>query len=231
MEIIYGKNPVKEALVTGSRKFFEIMISRESADDITSLVRGIPVHTLPKQELEKISKTRFHQGIVAKVSRYRYAPLSSLFELPVVVLLDSVEDPQNLGAIIRSAYTLAEAGVIIPENRAASITPAVVKASAGATEHAKIARVTNLRMAAKELKKAGYWIVGLDAGSTLPLREIPSYEKTALLVGGEDTGIRTGMEKEVDVLAHIPMKGTFNSLNVSNSAAIGMYELISRPGR
>ncbi|HHO76602.1 MAG TPA: 23S rRNA (guanosine(2251)-2'-O)-methyltransferase RlmB [Deltaproteobacteria bacterium] len=231
MEIIYGKNPIKEAIAAESRKFFEIMISRENADDITSLVRKIPVHTLSKQELDRISKTRFHQGIVAKVSRYRYANLNSLFDLPVVVLLDSVEDPQNLGAIIRSAYALAEAGIIIPENRAAGITPAVVKASAGATEHAKIARVTNLRMAAKELKKAGYWIVGLDAGSTVPLREIPSYDKTALLLGGEDAGIRTGMEKEVDVLAHIPMKGIFNSLNVSNSAAIGMYELISRPHR
>jgi len=231
MEFIYGKNPVKEALTACSRTFYEIMISREKADDITSGLSGIPVHTLSKQELDRIAKTRFHQGVVAKVSRYRYASLSSLLDLPLVVLLDCVEDPQNLGSIIRSAFALADAGIIIPENRAASITPAVVKASAGATEHAKIARVTNLRMAAKELKSAGYWVVGLDAAGTMPLSGIPSYDKTALLLGGEDTGIRKGMEKEVDILAYIPMRGSFNSLNVANSAAIALYELASRSRR
>lgn len=228
MEIIFGKNPVKEALSSGSRKFYEILVSREHYEDIASLARGIHIHTLSKQELDKISATKSHQGVVARVSRYRYVPLASMYELDTVVLLDSVEDPQNLGSIIRSAYALANAGIIIPENRSAQITPAVVKASAGATEHARIARVTNLRAASKELKKAGFWLVGLDAAGAEPLGNIPSYQKVALVLGGEDSGIRTGMEKEVDIMAHIPMKGVFNSLNVAHSAAIGLYELVAR---
>jgi len=228
MEIIYGKNPVIESLRAGSRKFFEIMISREHYDDIAALAVGVPVHTLPKHELDKISGTRSHQGVLAKVSRYRYRQIKDLLGLNVVILLDSVEDPQNLGSIIRSAYALAQAGVIIPENRSAQITPSVVKASAGATEHAQIARVTNLRMASKELKKNGFWLVGLDAAGKEPINMIPSYDKIALVLGGEDSGIRTVMEKEIDIMAHIPMLGPFNSLNVAHSAAIGLYELAVR---
>ena len=104
----------------------------------------------------------------------------------------------------------------------------MVKASAGATEHAAIARVKNLRMAAKELKKQGFWVVGLDAEGQAPLPEVPSYDRLALLLGGEDTGIRSGMEKEADILARIPMRGSFNSLNVSQSASIALYELVIR---
>ena len=228
MEIIYGKNPVKEALISGSRQFFEIMTSREHYDDIAALAHKVPIHTLQKRELDKISGTRSHQGILAKVSHYPYVHLKDLTKLDVVILLDSVEDPQNLGSIIRSAYALAQAGVIIPENRSAQITPSVVKASAGATEHAQIARVTNLRMASKELKKNGFWIVGLDAAGKEPISAIPSYDKIALVLGGEDSGIRNGMEKEIDIMAHIPMQGSFNSLNVAHSAAIGLYELVTR---
>lgn len=228
MEIIYGKNPVKEALCAGSRKFFEIMISREHYDDIAALAPKVPINTLAKKELEKISGTRSHQGVLARVSRYRYVQLKDLTDLEVVILLDSVEDPQNLGSIIRSAYALAQAGIIIPENRSAHITPAVVKASAGATEHTRIARVTNLRMASKELKKNGFWLVGLDAAGKETLQNIPSYDKLALVLGGEDTGIRTGMENEIDIMAHIPMQGSFNSLNVAHSAAIALYELVTR---
>jgi 23S rRNA (guanosine2251-2'-O)-methyltransferase len=231
MEIIFGKNPVIEALVTGKRTFFEIMIAREHYEDIASLARGIHIHTLPKRELDKIAQTRAHQGVIARVSRYPYVKLKDLMALKVVLLLDSVEDPQNLGSIIRSAYALANAGIVIPENRAAHITPAVVKASAGATEHAGIARVKNLRMASKELKKGGFWLVGLDAGSKDSIADIPSYDKLALVLGGEDTGIRTGIEKEIDIMAHIPMRGEFNSLNVAQSATIGLYELISRKFR
>jgi len=231
MEIIYGKNPVREALTSGSRKFFEIMISREHYDDIAVLAHKVPINTLPKRELDKISGTRSHQGVLARVSRYQYCKLDDLTDLDVVILLDSVEDPQNLGSIIRSAYAVANAGVVITENRSAQITPSVVKASAGATEHAQIARVTNLRMASKELKKNGFWLVGLEAAGTQPISTIPSYDKIALVLGGEDSGIRSGMGKEIDIMVHIPMLGTFNSLNVAHSAAIGLYELSSRQHR
>jgi 23S rRNA (guanosine2251-2'-O)-methyltransferase len=228
MEIIYGVNPVKEAIKAGRRRIFEIMVSREQYEDIASMVRGMPINALSRKELDRIVGERNHQGVIAKVSPYRYAALKDLMDLTVVVLLDSVEDPQNLGSIIRTANALAAAGIVIPEDRSASITPAVVKASAGATEHAHIARVTNLRQAAKELKKYGFWLVGLEPAANDPLEETPRFDKLALVLGGEDTGIRPVMEKELDLLCHIPMQGAFNSLNVAQSAAIALYELITR---
>ncbi len=228
MEFIYGKNPVMETLLAGKRTVYEIMTARQSYDEIAGAAGKIPIQTLSRKELDLKAKTTFHQGIIARVSPYEYTPLVQLMEKPILVLLDSIEDPQNTGSIIRTAYALADAGIVIPEDRAAQITPAVVKASAGATEHAAIARVKNLRAACKELKKGGFWIIGLDAEGTMSVTEVPAYEKIALLLGGEDTGIRSGLEKEADLLVNIPMKGDFNSLNVSQSATIGLYELFVR---
>lgn len=228
MEVIYGKNPVFEALLAGRRTFYEILVARQSYDEIAGVAKKIPIQTLSRKELDTIAKTAFHQGIVARVSPYPYAPLAAILEKKVAVLLDSIEDPQNTGSIIRTGFALADAGIVIPEDRAAHITPAVVKASAGATEHAAVARVKNLRMSCKDLKKAGFWIIGLDAEAPMSITEVPSYDKIALLLGGEDVGVRTGLSKEADIMAHIPMKGSFNSLNVSQSATIGLYELVVR---
>ncbi len=228
MEVIYGKNPVLEALYAGRRTIYEILAARQNYDEIAGAARKIPIQTLSRKELDAIAKTAFHQGIVARVSPYPYVPIADILEKKVAVLLDSIEDPQNTGSIIRTAYALTEAGIIIPEDRAAHITPAVVKASAGAAEHAEVARVKNLRMACKDLKKAGFWIVGLEAGAPMSITEVPSYDKLALILGGEDIGVRSGLMKEADIMAYIPMKGSFNSLNVSQSAAIGLYELIVR---
>lgn len=208
MEIIYGVNPVKEAIKAGRRRVFEVMVARERYEDIARLAKGIPINPLSRKELDTIAGIKNHQGVMAKVAPYPYADLTDLMELSTVVLLDSVEDPQNLGAVIRSAYALAGAGVVIPADRSASVTPAVVKASAGAVEHALIARVTNLRQAAKE-----------------PLQSIPSFDKFALVLGGEDAGLRPVMHKELDLLASIPMRASFNSLNVAQSAAIALYAL------
>jgi 23S rRNA (guanosine2251-2'-O)-methyltransferase len=227
-EIIYGKNSIMEALAAGRRTIYEIMTARQSLDEIAGYAGKIPVQTLSRRELDKIARTEYHQGIIAKVSPYGYASLADAAQGKAVVLLDSVEDPQNTGSIIRTAFALANAGIVIPEDRAAQITPAVVKASAGAAEHATIARVKNLRMACQELKKNGYWIIGLDAQGPMPVAEVPAYEKIALIVGGEDTGVRYGLEKEADLMVHIPMLGSFNSLNVSQSATIALYELIVR---
>ncbi|HON38945.1 MAG: 23S rRNA (guanosine(2251)-2'-O)-methyltransferase RlmB [Desulfomonilia bacterium] len=228
MEVIYGKNPVMEALAAGRRTFYEIMTARQNYDEIARAAGKIRVITLSRKELDHIARSTYHQGVVARVSSYPYTPIKDLMQKKVVVLLDSIEDPQNTGAIIRSAYALADAGIIIPEDRAAHVTPAVIKASAGAAEHASIARVKNLRAAAKELKKEGFWVVGLDAQGTVPISEVPSYDRLAVVLGGEDVGIRSGMEKEADIVARIPMKGSFNSLNVSQSASIALYELVAR---
>ena len=228
MEVIYGKNPVLEALASGRRTFYEILVARQHYDEIVAAAGKVRVIILSRKELDHITKSAFHQGVAARVSPFRYTPLKEVMEKKVVVLLDSVEDPQNTGSIIRTAYALADAGIVIPEDRAAHVTPAVIKASAGAAEHAAVARVKNLRTAAKELKKEGFWVVGLDARGAVPLSEVPSYDRLAVLVGGEDTGIRSGMEKEADLMAHIPMRSSFNSLNVSQSAAIAIYELVVR---
>ncbi len=225
METIYGMNPVKEAIKAGRRRVFEVMVAREQYDDIVGLAKGIPINALSRRELDTIAGVKNHQGVMAKVAPYPYADLTDLMELSAVVLLDSVEDPQNLGAVIRSAYALAGAGIVIPADRSASVTPSVAKASAGAVEHALVARVANLRQAAKELKKGGFWTVGLDAAAKDPLDAIPSFDKFALVMGGEDTGLRPVMHKELDLLASIPMRSSFNSLNVAQSAAIALYAL------
>jgi 23S rRNA (guanosine2251-2'-O)-methyltransferase len=217
-----------EAISSGSRTFKEIMVLSQNYDVFSRSARDIPIRIVQKDELEKLSLSLNHQGIVAKVTPYRYATLGDLMDLNILVLLDSVEDPQNLGSIIRSAYALAGAGVIIPEHRSASVTPAVVKASSGATEQTRIALVPNLRDASRELKKHGYWLVGLDAKAQKDIRSIPRFDKVGLVLGGEDSGIRPVIERELDLMACIPMKGSFNSLNVAQAAVVALYELSAR---
>jgi 23S rRNA (guanosine2251-2'-O)-methyltransferase len=228
VEVIYGINPVEEALKAQKRKFFEILVARESHDRIASLARGVSLSIVTRSELDRITGAKSHQGIAARVSPFRYSAVEEATALNFAVLLDSVEDPQNLGSIIRTAYALAGAAVIIPEDRAASVTPAVVKASAGATEKAVVARVVNLRHAIKVLKKSGFWLVGLDTRAKDSIAATPEFKKTAIVMGGEDSGIRPVIAGELDFLAKIPMKGPFNSLNVSQSAAIAVYELAVR---
>ena len=227
-EVIYGKNAVLESLHEGTRSFHEILVLPQHYDDLLEASRGVPVRVLQKHDLDKITATNHHQGIAAKVSAYHYADLKDLYPLRCVILLDSVEDPQNLGSIIRTAHALANAGVIIPEHRSAPITPAVVKASSGATEHVKIARVKNLRAAAQDLKKNGFWLVGLEADAPGDISRTPVFDKLGLVLGGEDSGIRPVMTSELDLAVKIPMRGDFNSLNVSQAATIALYELVVR---
>jgi 23S rRNA (guanosine2251-2'-O)-methyltransferase len=227
-EVIYGKNAVLESLHQRARSFQEILVLPQHYDDLMEISRGVPVRVVQKHDMDKITATNHHQGIAAKVSAYQYADLKDLYSLKCVILLDSVEDPQNLGSIIRTAHALANAGVIIPEHRSAPITPAVVKASSGATEHVKIARVKNLRSAAADLKKNGFWLVGLEADAQEDISHTPVFDKLGLVVGGEDSGIRPVMTSELDLAVKIPMRGDFNSLNVSQAATIALYELVVR---
>jgi 23S rRNA (guanosine2251-2'-O)-methyltransferase len=227
-EVIYGKNAVLESLHEGTRTFHEILVLQQHYDDLLEVSRGVPVRVLQKPDLDKITATNHHQGIAARVSAYRYADLKDLYPLKCVLLLDSVEDPQNLGSIIRTAHALADAGVIIPEHRSAPVTPTVVKASSGATEHVKIARVRNLRAAARDLKKNGFWLVGLEADAQADISRTPVFDKLGLVLGGEDWGIRPVMTSELDLAVKIPMRGDFNSLNVSQAATIALYELVVR---
>jgi len=227
-EVIYGRNAVFETLNSAARTVHEILVLPQHEDELLNASRGIPVRVLPRHDLDRITSTSHHQGIAARVSVYGYADLSDLYPLKCVLLLDGVEDPQNLGAIIRSAHALAQAGIVIPEHRSAPVTPSVVKASSGATEHMKIARVKNLRTAAQELKKKGFWLVGLEAGAMEDIRSTPRFDKLGLVLGGEDSGIRPVMSSELDLAVNIPMKAPFNSLNVSQAATIALYELVAR---
>ena len=227
MEVIYGQNPVIEALKAGRRHIEEIYTTRED-HQLRTLAGKNKIKLVTKTELDQLSGSRFHQGLAARVGGYPYYDLKELYGLNCVVLLDSVEDPQNLGAIVRSAHALAAAGIVIPTDRAAGVSPAAVKASAGAAECARIARVTNLKAAAKQLKENGFWLVGLEAGNATTLEHVPDFAKLALVMGGEDSGVRPVMVKELDVLARIPMLGEFNSLNVAQSATVALYELVTR---
>jgi 23S rRNA (guanosine2251-2'-O)-methyltransferase len=227
-EVIYGRNAVLETIRTGSRTIHEILVLPQHEAEILDAAGPIAVRVVQRRDMEKLAGTEYHQGMAARVSLYRYAGLDELFGYRVVGLLDSVEDPQNLGSIVRTAHALAGAGMVIPEHRAAGVTPAVVKASSGATEHVKIARVTNLRDAARKLKGNGFWRVGLEADAREDIGSIPRFDKVGLVLGGEDSGIRPVVTSELDLAAHIPMKGAFNSLNVAHAAAIALYELAAR---
>jgi 23S rRNA (guanosine2251-2'-O)-methyltransferase len=227
-EIIYGRNAVLETIRTGSRTIHEILVLPQHEAEILDTAGPVAIRVLQRQDMERIAGTDHHQGMAARVSAYRYAGLDDLLGYRVVVLLDSVEDPQNLGSIVRTAHALAGAGMVIPEHRAAGVTPAVVKASSGATEHVKIARVTNLRTAAQKLKENGFWLVGLEADARDDIGSIPRFDKVGLVLGGEDSGIRPVVTSELDMAARIPMQGAFNSLNVAHAAAIALYELAVR---
>ena len=227
-EIIYGKNPVLEGLSSGRRTFYEIMTLSQHAEKMSREAGDVPVRIVAREDLDSMTGSLNHQGIAARVSGYRYSSLNDMLDLTAVVLLDSVEDPQNLGSIVRVSYALSGAGVIIPEHRSASVTPAVVKASSGATERLMIARVQNLRETAKFLKKNGFWLIGLDASAGEDLSRIPKFEKVGLVMGGEDSGIRPVIEGELDMVSRIPMKGDFNSLNVAQACSIALYELTAR---
>ena len=228
VEVIYGRNAVIEAIRAGSRTIHEILVLPQHQDEVSDLAGDVPARVMGRHDLDRIAGTENHQGMAARVSPYRYARLEDLYDLRTVVLLDSVEDPQNLGSIIRTAYALARAGIVIPEHRAAPVTPVVVKASSGATEYAKIARVTNLRAAAGKLKDKGFWLVGLEADARDAISSAPAFDRLGLVLGGEDTGIRPVMTSELDLTVSIPMEGDFNSLNVSQAAAIALYELAGR---
>jgi 23S rRNA (guanosine2251-2'-O)-methyltransferase len=229
--VISGRNAVREAVSALRRTVYEVFALEACAHELQDLAPGVAVRVMDRAGLEGIAGTPEHQGMAARVSPYSYASLDDLLGMACVVVLDSVEDPHNLGAVVRAAHALMGAGVVIPQKRAAPVTPAVVRASAGATEHATIARVVNLRAAASSLKDAGFWLVGLDMGSELEIGTVPDFEKVALVVGGEDRGIRPVLSGELDIAARIPMRTGFNSLNLSQAAAIALYELASRGRR
>lgn len=245
MRLLYGVNPVRELLRAGGEGIAELWLAEASTRgaafaELERLGRaaGAKVRTAPRPKLDKLAGTDRHQGVVAVVADYRYAELGELLAAaeasgrpPLLVVLDGVEDPHNLGAIIRSAHALGAHGVVIPKDRAVGITPAAAKASAGAVERCPVARVTNLAKTLESLKGAGVWSVALAADGERALGELDLRGPTALVLGSEGEGLRPLVRKTCDLSGRIPMVGELDSLSVSAAAAVVLYEAARQRGR
>ena len=240
-EIIGGRNPVCEALRAG-RPVNKIYISQSlkptAAAEIAGLARErrVPVQRVDKPALDRLAAGAAHQGIIASVSPYAYADLDHILagvrdEAPLLVLLDGINDPHNLGAIIRSADASGAHGVVIPRRRSAAVTSVVAKASAGAVEFVPVARVGNLAATIDKLKERDLWVVGADPSAKQLLWDAPLDGPLAVVVGGEGRGISRLVREKCDLLVRLPMAGRVNSLNVSVAAATVMFEAARRKSR
>ena len=230
MALLTGIHPVREALAAG-RPFERILIARGAGgprlQDIIDAARhaGVPVRFEPRQSLDRLAGTPAHQGVVAMGAATRYADLDGIAaDARMLVVLDGVEDPHNLGAVIRTAHAAGAAAVVIPERRAAGITDVVAKAAAGALEYLPVVRAGNLNRVLEELKRRGYWIYGLDERGGETYDEVNYSEPAALVLGAEGSGLHELVRKHCDVLVRIPMAGKIPSLNVSVAAGIVLFE-------
>ena len=230
--MIYGKNPVFEAL-KARRKIYEIFLMEgQSASIIKPKPDDVKITWLSKQEMHKKFPPA-HQGIGAMVQDYQTLSLEYALKKPgpkLFIMLDSVEDPHNLGAIMRSADAFKASGIIIPKHRSAQITPTVVKVSAGAIEYVDIISVTNLNQAIKTLKSKGVWIVGTDLEAQDSLDSIHTDTDLCIVLGSEGKGLSRLVKQNCDYLVKIPMRGHINSLNVSVSCGIILYDISKRRG-
>lgn len=235
---IFGVNPVLEALRAHPEQVDRLLVAQgqlgsRAAAEILSRAReaGIRVDKLPRERLSALTEGGVHQGVVARLHAFQYAELEDLLSAaeasgrpPLVVVLDGVQDPHNLGAILRSAHALGAHGVVIPKDRAVGVTGVVAKASAGAVEHCPVARVVNLSRALESLKEAGLWVAAAHPQAEQPLWSARLDGPLALVVGGEGAGVREGVLQHCDLRLRIPMLGQVGSLNASVSASILLYE-------
>jgi 23S rRNA (guanosine2251-2'-O)-methyltransferase len=235
-EFIYGRNPVYEALRARRRQAFCLQVAEGAQEkgrliEILNLAtkQKIPVEHLSRQRLDKLSES--HQGVALEVSAYPYINLEDILESPqrsgeplFVLILDTLQNPQNLGTLIRTAEAVGVHGVLIPAHRSAEITPAVVSASAGATEHMLVAQ-TNLAQAISRLKEAGAWVVGLDESQeSKELNEVRLDGALVVIVGSEGEGLRPLVRQSCDYLLRLPMKGQVESLNAAVAGSVILYQ-------
>jgi 23S rRNA (guanosine2251-2'-O)-methyltransferase len=231
---ICGVHAVHEALLAAHPSIERIQVAREmrSAKLAAILERarqqGVPVQRVERAVLDRAAGGMRHQGIVAIAGEFPYSPLESLFvrERPCVVVLDGVEDPHNLGAVIRTAEASGAAGVLVPERHAAPWSAAVARVSAGALAHLPVVRARNLVAALEELKKKGLWIVGVDAGGARLWTEFDYTGAVALVLGGEHRGLRRLVREHCDVVVRLPLLGQVEALNVSVAAGVVLYEVV-----
>ena len=238
-EILYGRQPVRETLRAGRRQVFRLVVADRIkptgiVGQILSLAEraGVPVQTINRRELDKLSGEANHQGLAVEVSAYPYVALADLLNAtreaqvpPFLLLLDHIQDPQNLGSLLRSAEAAGIHGVAIPRRRAAGVTPAAVRASAGAAEHVQVAQVGNLVQAMDHLREKGVWLAGLEA---LPAAQLYTAADLSgalgLVVGSEGQGLARLVRDKCDFLIRLPMQGQVESLNAAVAGAIALYE-------
>jgi 23S rRNA (guanosine2251-2'-O)-methyltransferase len=237
MHYVYGINSVTEALKAGGRAFEWVGMAKERHDlRLQRLIEdcrkiGIPVRFLQRTELDRMAGNAAHQGVVAVTSAKQYNDLEDVIaakrnQYSLLVVLDGVEDPHNLGAILRTADAAGANGVVIPERRAAAVTGTVTKSSAGASEHLPIAKVTNISRTIEELKDNNIWTVGLDERADQTYDAVDYNMDCALVLGGEGKGLHDLVKRKCDFLVSIPMLGKVPSLNVSVAAAVVLYEIV-----
>src|SRR5208282_5889456 len=225
-----------EALKRGGRRFDYVAVSRDRTDNRLQNIlddcraQGISVRFVPREDIDRETRTNTHQGVMAVTSRKEFAGIDELLEHPhgpynFLLVLDGVEDPHNLGALLRSADGAGVDGVVIPERRAAGITGTVVKASAGASEHLSVARVVNIARTIEELKENNVWVVGLDERGEKSYDQLDYNMNCALVMGAEGKGLHDLVRRKCDMLVSIPMMGAISSLNVSVAGGIVMYEV------
>ncbi len=242
---IYGRNPVIEALRAARRTFTEVILppaEKGEADEIaliraTAQARHILVRTEDRKRLDALTRGGHHQGVALKASAYPYAAFEDILdavrenENARVVVLDHLTDPQNVGSILRTACAVGATGVILPEDRGCGVTPAAVRASAGASEYLQVARVVNLVRAMKDLKDAGMWFTGLDWGDDAkPYTQIDFRGRAGLVIGAEGDGISRLVRETCDFIAVLPMPGEIESLNAGVAAAVCLYETLRQQG-
>jgi 23S rRNA (guanosine2251-2'-O)-methyltransferase len=229
MPILSGIHPVAEALRTG-HPLERVLVAQGAAgprlQEIIDLARraSVPVRFEVRSALDRLAGTAAHQGVVAMGAARRYADLDAVMGAEMLVVLDGVEDPHNLGAIVRTAHASGAGAVIIPERRAAGLTDVVGKAAAGALEHIPIVRVTNINRALESMKERGYWIYGLDESGPDDYDRVEFARPSAIVLGGEGKGLHEQVRKHCDVLLRIPVAGNISSLNVSVAAGVVLFE-------
>lgn len=234
-DVIAGRHPVLEALKSG-RTINRIMVAEGaeggSLTEVLGKARdlGIIVQRVPKAKLDTLSTTT-HQGVVALMSPHAYAELEDVIrrdtgQPPLIVVLDEINDPHNLGAIMRSAEAAGVQGLVIPKRRAVPLTSVVAKAAAGAVEYVPVARVGNLVQTLEQLKKAGYWVVGLDVAGEQMYTEVDYRGATVVVIGAEGQGLGRLVRETCDYLVKLPMLGQVQSLNASVATGVLLYETL-----
>jgi 23S rRNA (guanosine2251-2'-O)-methyltransferase len=233
---IYGINPVAEALGSSRCRMREIWVAHgrglKGLEGIISVAesKGIPIKKMERSQLDSLTKGATHQGVVGFIDQFHYADLNDVLQRddgdPFLLILDGIEDPGNLGALIRTADACGVWGVIIPKDRAAGITPAVAKSSAGAVFHIPLVRVTNIVSTLVKLKERGIWVAGAAAEAPTEIYDHDLAIPLAVVIGGEGRGIRPLVKRSCDLLVSIPMQGSVNSFNASVAGAIILYEVL-----